>query len=78
MAAKKKKRPTPPPPPVRTAAVRAKAPAGTSVREQEREAARKAVARDALRRKLTAGGLVVAAGRTSWWTAAVTHSCATR
>ena len=59
--AKRKKRPTAPPPPVRTAAPRTKAPAGTSVREQEREAARRSVARDSLRRKLVAGGLVVAA-----------------
>lgn len=59
--AKKKKRPTAPPPPVRAAAPRAKAPAGASVREQEREAARKSVARDSLRRKLVAGALVVAA-----------------
>ena len=59
--AKKKKGPTAPPPPVRTAAPRTKAPAGASVREQEREAARKSVAQDSLRRKLVAGGLVVAA-----------------
>ena len=43
--AKKKKGPTAPPPPVRAAAPRTKAPAGVSVREQEREAARKSVAR---------------------------------
>ena len=49
MAGKKKKRPTAPPPPVRTSAPRAKVPAGTSPREQEREAARKAAARDSLR-----------------------------
>ena len=59
--AKKKKGPTAPPPPVRTSAPRAKAPAGASVREQEREAARKSVAQDSLRRKLVAGALVVAA-----------------
>ena len=59
--AKKKKGPTAPPPPVRAAAPRTKAPAGASVREQEREAARKSVAQDSLRRKLVAGALVVAA-----------------
>jgi len=59
--AKKKKRPAAPPPPVRAVAPRAKAPAGTSVREQERTAARKSAARESLRRKLITGGLVVAA-----------------
>ena len=61
MAGKKKKRPTAPPPPVRTSAPRAKVPAGTSPREQEREAARKAAARDSLRRRLVAGARGLAA-----------------
>ena len=59
--AKKKKGPTAPPPPVRAAAPRTKAPAGVSVREQEREAARRSVSQDSVRRKLVAGALVVAA-----------------
>ncbi len=64
MASKKKKqkRPTPPAPPVARKAARAtSAPAGPTRRELEREAREKAARRDALRRKLVAGGLATAA-----------------
>lgn len=60
MASKKKKRPAAPPPPVRTAPPRQKV-AGPSQRRLEMEAAQKAAAREGVRRRLVAGGLVGAA-----------------
>ena len=62
MASKKKKRPTPPPPPPSRKPPRAEArPAGPTRRELEREAAAKAARSQDVRRKLLAGGLVLAA-----------------
>ena len=62
MASKKKKRPTPPPPPVRSKPPRAaSAPQGPTPKQLQREAQQAAAKRDALRRKLVAAGLAVAA-----------------
>ncbi len=56
---KKKKRPSPPPVPVRTTAPRPPAaPAGPTRKQQERSARQKAERREALRRWLSAAGLV--------------------
>ncbi len=62
MAAKKKRKPAPPPPPVSRKPPRAASrPAGPTRREVEREAQAKQTSSEALKRKLIAGGLAVAA-----------------
>lgn len=62
MAAKKKRRPTPPPPPVSRKPPRAATrPAGPTRREVERDAQARQERSEALKRKLVAGGLTLAA-----------------
>ena len=61
MASKKKKRPTPPPAPVAKKPRSASQPAGPTRKELEREERWRQERREALRRKLVAGGLATAA-----------------